>query len=363
MANETDDELFGKHFELAGIKDDNDPIAEASKADDNNQAPVEKEEAVGGSIDELNGEKKPAAEDKSKQAPVEGEQQADANKDKQSGKVDGKPEQGKEKEGQDVVSPGDLKLADGTIVKSGQQRRWYEDAQISKREVIGVRNELNTVTQKYKALEEKNAAYEEAAKQLGVADPIDAAKALRLYKDLRTDPVATAKQLLVDLKAAGYAVDAGGAGVDTQAILAAIDQKIGGAKPSVETEQVDTVASEVQTFYSTFPDARLHDAYLAAVIEAHPEATLVDAYRELKQSAIANGYDWSKPLQPQIDAFIASKNETKVEPDPNKGPAPLNGKHLEGAQGFDPAKSVTQAEDYGDAIRASLKEAGYNVAN
>ena len=161
------------------------------------------------------------------------------------------------------------------------------------------------------------------------------------------------------MKELGYDFSSIGGTVDTQAIINAIKNQ---TEKSVEQEQkaADPVAEEVDKFYGTFPDAKLHDAFLAAVIEANPQASLSESYTVLKTSAIEQGYDWSKPLGPQIDA----KKATEQKEPPKKEDKPIiNGRHVgsDNAEDHSKGKAAVQGETWEDIIRGGMKDGGLNI--
>lgn len=345
------EDIMDKHFVNAGISAD-EKSDDTQSASENSNATVEQSKAEDKGIDLS---KSLPDEQENGQQTVESKKPGADGKDSQSGSVNSEQKSGKEAEGKDVVNPGDLKLQDGTIVRAGRERRWYEEQRVARVENTSLKSEINTYRQKYEALEIKNKAYEEAAAKLGVADPIEAGRAMRLYKDLRDDPAATMKQLLIDLKSQGITLEGIGPAVDTAAILEAINQKL---KPASEEpkEEVDPVAEEVTTFLTNFPDARLHEPLIAAVLEANPNISLSDAYLQVKTSALEEGYDWSKDLMPQYEAKIRSQgNQQQNEQKPI-----VNGKPMIAVEGLehDPLKSVSQGDDWESIIKGGMKEAG-----
>lgn len=361
------DEIMNKHFEAAGIKEDQPAVEE--NAEQNNQVEANKEEktsdAFEAAIDRASGEGKQSEPEKNEQSAKEGEQPAGDKQDKPGDGNDGKPQQGKKEEGQSVGNPNDLTLQDGTVVKAGAERRWYETARIRAQEASQAKQEANTWKQKYETAQTRLTAMQEAAQQVGVEDPTQMQAAIRLYRDLRNDPVAVVKQLLVDIKGAGYSIDGIGSGVDTQALLNAINQlKPAQTATTVEQRQeqiLEDVKEKVQTFFKDNPDAVLHEGVIAAVLEKHPDATLEDAYLAVKTQAIEQGFDWSKPLGPQVEARKQQQTQQQPTQTQNQNKPIVEGKVLNGnAVDHDPNKTV-QADSFEDAIRAGMRDAGLTV--
>jgi hypothetical protein len=79
----------------------------------------------------------------------------------------------------------------------------------------------------------------------------------------------------------------------------------------------EEAARETQEFLTQFPDARLHEQMIARIIEAESEAgrevDLRTVYFKLRQSAINQGLDWSKPLEPQIEALKQQKQQQQQQ--------------------------------------------------
>jgi hypothetical protein len=361
------DKMMNKHFDAAGIEED----APGQGEQQQQPAPAqeqqqEKPDAIAETIDKSIGAESKATEQPGTEKVVGSEQSAAAKSDKPNGGTDGKTEQGKKPEGQAAGNPNDLTLQDGTIVKAGGERRWYETARIARQNEGNIRRDMNNLQTKYDDLVKKNTAFEQAAAQVGVADPTEMQAALRLYKDLRTDPQGTMKQLLVDMKQLGHNVEGIGPSVDTQALLALLDQRL--PQTAVEAKQQniqDEVQTEVANFFKDNPDARLHENVIALVLANHPEASLTDAYLAVKTQALEQGFDWTKDLAPQVEARKAAggqQQQPNMQPQQQQQKPIIDGRALNGnATQHDSTKHITQAEDFGDAIRAGMRDAGMNV--
>lgn len=363
MADQFDD-MMNKHFEAAGITDDADakPNEEVNTEIKEEQKEEKTSDAFETAIDRAAGEEKPNEPSSDKKGD-EGQKPAD---DKQGGEGngnDGKSQQGQEQKEQGARNPNDLTLQDGTVVKAGGERRWYETARIARQEAGQAKQDAETWKQRHDAVNTKLEAFTEAAKQVGLEDPTKMQAAIRLYKDLGSDPVGTVKQLLVDVKAAGYSLDGIGSGVDTQAILNALDQ-LKQSKPAATVdarqEQIaQEVKTEVDSFFAANPDARIHEGFIAAVMEKHPEASLNDAYLAVKTQALEKGFDWSKDLGPQVQAYQAGQQGQ--QPQQEQAKPIVNGKSLTNATDHDPTKHAVQAESFEEAIKAGMRDAGLHI--
>jgi hypothetical protein len=281
---------------------------------------------------------------------------------------DNKQQPGQKEKGQNPNSPGpqDLTLRDGTVVKAGAERRWYENAQLARAREVDVRNQLNTANQKYQNIEAKYTELSSAVKQIGFDKPEEMKVAVSLYTDLARDPVGTVTKLLAELKAKGYTVDGIGSAVDTKAITDILDRKL---QPSAETQQRQTqeqiaqeVDKEVNDLFSRFPDAQTHEAMLARVVEVEAskgnQIPLVEAYFALRQKAINEGLDWSKPLGPQLEAKRQGQQQQQQQAPRTQG----RGATAAAASEIDPAQVFQPKSDStADIVRAAMQEAGMKV--
>lgn len=346
-------ELDDKHLAAAGIETD------TGDANANDQQVSQTDTATQGGSDTVT-QSTTQQTDK-----VEGA----VGKDSLSGKPDGGTQQGKEKQGQGAADPelktGDIRLQDGTIVRAGAERRHYENARLFKQESTQLKNDLNTANQRYNTLQEKYSTLETTVKQIGMEDATQVASAVRLYKDLGSNPVQTVTKLLAELKAAGHTFDGIGGAVDTLAIQHALDARLPPANQGPTPEQLQRQAQEdgareAQEFLTNFPDAMMHEDTIANIVQAEfaagREPNLRDVYFKLRQSVIQHGLDWSQPLAPQIAA-------RKAAPQPTPKPI-VNGRGavVEGhSENIDPFKSAS-GDTKDSIILAAMKEGGYNYA-
>lgn len=293
--------------------------------------------------------------------------QGGAGKDSIVSTPNGGTQQGKEKQGQGTADPelkaGDIRLQDGSIVRAGAERRHYENARILKTETIDLKNQVNTATQKYNTLQEKYATLESTVKSIGFEDPQRVTAAVRLYKDLSADPVQTVTKLLAELKAKGHTFDGIGGAVDTLAIQSAIE----GLKPQQTTQPTpqqiaqqaeEEAAQEATEFLTQFPDAKMHEDAISSILQAEyaagREPQLREVYYKLRQSVVAQGFDWNSPLGPQI----AARKTAEANPNPKpltQGRGTVVTQH---SDHIDPLKSGT-AETKDSIILAAMADGGY----
>ncbi|MCA2589495.1 MAG: hypothetical protein IM509_01680, partial [Microcystis sp. M31BS1] len=303
------------------------------------------------------------------------EVQGSGGTDSVSDQSDSAKEQGKEKQGQNPpdpeLKPGDIRLQDGTIVRAGAERRHFEQARLFRTENIALKNDLNTANQRFNTLQEKYQTLESTIKQIGMENPQAVTQAVRLYNDLQTNPVQAVTNLLAELKAMGHSFDGIGGTVDTLAIQHMLNTR--GQPPQDEPtpeQQFQAIqeeaARETTEFLRSFPDAKIHERMIANVIAAETESgrevDLRSVYFKLRQAAINNGFDWSQPLEPQIEARRNSIPSAPQQPSQNSRPI-IQGRGGVGASNsvdhFDSFKSGSN-ETKDSVILAAMRDAGYN---
>lgn len=308
--------------------------------------------------------------------------QGDAGKDNTSGandksvKSEQKPEgqsadpakPGQQQQQQPQLKQGDIQLQDGTVIRAGQERRWYDQMNVARQQRQAALNDLNTTNQKFANLQTKYEALETSMKQLGLAAPEEATAALGLYRDLQRDVVGTLTKLLAEAKAKGYTVDGIGSHVDTRAINDLLDRRL---KPS-ETEQqkanqeriAQEVEQELQAFIRDYPDALIHEAFIAKIVEQEAARgrpiSMRDAMFALKEKVIADGFDWSQALAPQIDARQRGQQQQQQQQQQQmpRTPGRLPGGGA-ASEDLRPSDVIVPENDSSEAIiRAAMKENG-----
>ena len=296
------------------------------------------------------------------------EEQGAAGQDSLSSKPDSGKKPGDKTEEKKVTgNPNDLTLPDGSVVKAGAERRHYETAQLAKQNERAVRNDLTREQTAHNELKTKYNSVVETVKQIGLEDPAAVSSAVRLYKDLSSDPIGTMTKLLAELKAKGHTFDGIGSAVDTAAITSLIDARLPAKVESTEELQHKTnseIDHEVNQFLEDFPDAITQEVHIAALIDRAAAQGQVlplrDAYTMLRNQVIKDGLDWSKPLGPQIEARKATQQaQTQTQQQERvSGRGGVNA----GVSQTDPALSFIPERDDSDSIvRAAMKEQGYKV--
>jgi hypothetical protein len=358
MSDIMNDPVLAKHFKAAGIEDD----APATGATT--------EGGVDGSANETAAPDAQAGTAAKTAVPVtpkgDGVQPDAATGDSNSGGVDGAKKQGKEAQGKGAPGPGDLLDAQGNVVaKAGPERRHYETLQTERQRYASLERKHNATQQELGTLRNRVQAYEQASTALGTSNPQETADAVRLMRDFNRAPVETLTKLLAEVKAAGYSIDGIGSAVDAAALSQMLDQRLPPAvnRQGPTAQQVEQQsAEEVTQFLGTYPDAAMHETALANIITRHPELALEDAYFKLKESVISQGYDWSQPLGPQVQARKAAAAVPPVIV-PAPGAPLVGGRPLPTHQisERDPQLFAPDGDTTDDIIKQAMRESGIAI--
>jgi hypothetical protein len=266
------------------------------------------------------------------------------------------PEKGKE-ETKPAAGAKDLTLGDGTIVKGGAERRFYEQRETARQEANHYKQQLaNTQTELQRVRGELETTRTSVQNIQGM-EPASLGVAVTIFRDLQRDPVGTVKKLLAEVKANGHNIDGIGADVDTLAISRMIENSTSHRQTNEPDERqiVADAQAEADRFFTQFPDARPHDALIAKVLHDHPGVDLHTAYFQLKSSFAERGFDWSRSLEDNLREQASST----TTPPPPPPPAPMPN----GRGGIIPAevgevKLAHENTDMGDIIREAMREQG-----
>jgi hypothetical protein len=163
--------------------------------------------------------------------------------------------------------------------------------------------------------------------------------------------------MLVEAKALGHNIEGIGEGVDTAAIQKMLDQRLAGIekpKEQSQVQQVPTVDNDDDLFVQAYPDAAQHmDVYLD-MLKKNPKLSNTELYFTVKNWADSNGYDYSKPLKPQIDA--RNKPSLTSAP-PKQSQMQDNTPRLNGTGSLAPELLITpggKEESYKDIVRRAI---------
>lgn len=307
--------------------------------------------------DTSSGEKKPDAKGKE-------EQPKDSTGNASDDKSQPKPaKEGKEGKG-NTGGAKDLTLADGSVIKGGAERRFYEQRETARQEAQHYKTVAERHQRDAQTAQQQLQQLQQTVQSVNGAAPQDVAIGVRMVTDLKRDPVGTVKKLLAECLAAGHTIENIGAGVDTLAIQRMIDERVPlqtqDAGPTEEQIIADATA-EANEFFNTYPDAKPHDGLLARMLNDNPTASLSSAYFDLKSAFAERGFDWSLSLEDNL----RQSNQDNNGQQQNNQTAPLpNGGNAANGQQAAPIKSSAIAHedtDMSDIVREAMRENGLNV--
>jgi hypothetical protein len=270
------------------------------------------------------------------------------------------------------LANGDLKLADGSIIKAGAERRLYQknvqlEAQINQgRQVLERLNgENQQLRQTVQALQQANSV----DTQLGLS-PQESTEARQFMAGYKRDPIGTLRNLLAKAAADGHNLQQIGIGLDGAAMQAALDRRLGPIanqqqQQVSEQEAMRRAAEQAQAFFDEYPDAIVHEAMIADLVSKtgwSPHRAYVTLYKQ----ATARGLDWSLPLADQLRAINPQTNanpgvntQQQQQPVPPQNQVPMpNGRPNAGVGVTQPRAPVHEATNWDDIIRTSMRETG-----
>lgn len=278
--------------------------------------------------------------------------------------TDGKPKE----EGKSSHGAKDLTLADGTVVRGGSERRFYEQRNIARDQVKALETQVGTIQRERDEFKQKFTDLESTVSSLHGADPTQVKVGLNIVRDLQRDPQGTMQKLLAEVIAQGYTVEGIGAGIDTAAITRLIEERLPknteASNNSVEQITADATA-EANQFFANYPDAKPHDELLARMLSDNPGLSLQSAYFQLKGAFAEKGFDWTRSLQENVAASSQPNNEnssTDNQQQKNDGPALPNGNNGQGTDVVVNRGNIShESEDTGDIVKAAMREAGMKI--
>lgn len=263
----------------------------------------------------------------------------------------------------DIVNP----KTGEVVAHGGVERRYFETAQ-------KLHRDNNALTQRLTAAE-ANANHADAIVTLGKTlnlQASDQTAALNLMSQFLKDPVKMLEALVVEVKSKGYEIPflASGItpGMDTAAIQRMIDARMA---PITQTKVDQVQLQERQTnakatldkFLDENPEGEHNLGVLAQMMTSEPGLTIQSAHVKLIKWCAVNGYDFSQPLQPQVQARQTTQPATtpaQTPPRSNSPPLP-NGRTTNGAVPVENAAKFDENSRWEDIIRHASKEAGYSV--
>jgi len=298
--------------------------------------------------------------------PPEGEQTSTEQQPQNStssesdGDAQPKPKQEGEKAPPSAPHPKDLKLQDGTVVKGGAERRFYEQREIARTQLQIREQELTTTRNQLAQVQSQLESVQQSVQSLYGIEPSQLALGARIIVDLQRDPQGTLKKLLAEAAAQGYSIDDIGSGVDMAAIQRMIDERLPQQDqfeyPS-EQELYEEAQDEANQFFGRHPDARPHDKLLASVLRDYPALSIEDAYFQIRDAFSEKGFDWSLSLEQNVQ-LMSGQPQTPA----NRVPLPQGG-NIPNAE--IPTTEITNLAsddmDTGDIVRQAMRESGLNI--
>ena len=345
------DDVFEKHINIA--LEAQDGKAEATGAEGDTKKP----EGEG---------KQPTGTDSNSSGANNAAQQ----KPDEAGKKDEKGARGP----QDLVLKGQGPNGTDLVIKGGPERRFYEQHRIAKDELRHTRDLLTRTQNNYTKLQGEFETMRKSVEQVQGMQPQQLAVATTLYKDLQRDPVGTLQKLLAEATGKGYKIDGIASGVDVEAIKAAVRSELGASltpQQGLSDEEIVAEAErEAATFFSTFPDARLHEPLMVKVMQDNPGVDLHTVYFSLRENFASRGFDWSRPLDDQL----LERQQQNVDPNANAQQQQQNNQQQNNQPGLPAGRPASAAStdanaatvahestSIDDIIKQSMREAGLKV--
>jgi hypothetical protein len=264
-----------------------------------------------------------------------------------------------------TAKPGDLVDRDGRVIaRAGAERRHYEAASRFRGEAAQYKQQLDKVTTELHA-------FREAAQmptQLGLS-PDESATGLQLMASWKANPVGVLQYLVEQAKAAGHNVDTlGGPTTDVGAIKQMIAQELAPFRQQSQavqqSQQIETAAQQqVDQLVGDYGEQALTNSpALAKLIDASAAQgrpmTVEQAYLRFNAWCYQQGFDPHQPIDPQMAARStppATQQRTPPRPNGRAVAAP------NGVIPMDAHAGISGSETTRDLVRASMRDAGFNV--
>jgi len=204
----------------------------------------------------------------------------------------------------------------------------------------------------------------------------DQTASFNLMSQFLKDPVRMLEQLVIEVKSKGYDIpfleNGVTPGMDTAAISHMVDarmQPITEANRARDNEAaVHTQARKtLETFLDRNPEGEHNLSVMAEMITKEPGLTIDDAYMRLIKWSSSNGYDYSQPLQQQINARNNSQqqpvgNSTQTSTQPRQVVAPLpNGRQPNRVAPINEPAMYDENASWETIIRRSMRDTGMSV--
>lgn len=267
--------------------------------------------------------------------------------------------------------PGDLVDGQGRVLaRAGAERRHYETAQRATRELGTVRQQLERTSAELNAFREAA----QLPQQLGLSVE-DTTTGLQLVASWKQNPVGVINYLVEQAKAAGHNVEGFGGATDVGAIKSMIANELAPFRQQADQQRAQQQAhtqaqQQVNSLVTEYGESALANSEaLAKLIDAAQAQgktlNLEQAYLRFSNWCLQNGFDPGQNIDQQIAARQQPNGQAPATQQSHAGPPrPQGGRPAaapNSAVPMDPTAGTTGNESMRDLVRASMREAGFNV--
>lgn len=315
------------------------------------------------------------------------QQQPGDTQDSQSGQGDATAPGQQQQQGQQQSprGPESITLPDGTVIQGGAERRLWGQLQSERTNVQNLTTQVRDLSTRLQEAERNSEAYHAAntiGTQLGLL-PEEQVQAARLMAQYKTNPIATMQFMLAQAQENGHNVAAIAQGFDGNAINQLIrnltapiagqgqqQQQPNASQQQQTNDELNThAAQQAEQFFASFPDAKLHETYIARMVMDYPGMDPYAAYESLRAAVNERGLDWNAPLAPQLAASAQQADQQQQQnqqggASANAGHQPPNLPQGRGNTGNAVTNTPTVAHEsdhYDDIVKTAMKESGYRI--
>lgn len=262
------------------------------------------------------------------------------------------------------------KVTGNVIAPVGADRKSFE-------RMLPLINNANMEADKYKGMYESATKANTVAASLGLT-PEEFSIGGRIMAQWKADPKKALAFLLKEAQNNGVDVSdlgvAGGPSLTPQQIQTALEEVVkkhlepfsfihkDREEQTARNEALQAADSVIQEFYTTLPDARIHEESLAKIMNARPNTSLNEAYLILKNHALENRLDWSKDLVPQIEALVSKTPNGQPARRQRQLPS-INGRTNNGNVVPLKTGALSGSASSSDIVKKAMEEAGMDVSN
>ena len=205
--------------------------------------------------------------------------------------------------------------------------------------------------------------------------PQEVATGLNIVAAWKKNPHEAIKFLLTEYAALGHNVNellGKEGGIDLNAVQTMINRAVAPmvtnhAQQQGQTEALARAEREYNSFMAKYPEAIVHENEIAALMAKDKSLSADTAFFRLKTWVLENGYDFSKPLGPQLQAApqgAQGHNQPPVQGSNQRmnGAPPLpNGRGTSEAALNTHQGAARADDDWDSIIRGEMKRSGFNA--